>query len=323
MTKRSLSVIDPVYNEAVGIKSFLERQLFPVLVRLQYRVEVLVIDDGSTDGSLKKINEVKTPRGVTLRIVAFTKNFGKEVALTAGLKYAKADAVIMLDADGQHPVSAIPKMIKKCEKGAMIVTAVNNGNSTRHKVASKMFYLVMRAMGNQSIHEGAMDFRLLDRVVVDEYNDFSEHNRIARGLIDWLGFPQEYIKVSTLKRTSGKPTYSRKKLARLALDSFVSMSSAPLTLFGRLGIFITVTSFIFGLFILVQQYILGDPLGLDWSGAVAMSVFVSFLVGLVLVSQAITALYISRIHAETKNRPLYVIDRKKSKNLRERKNVKS
>ena len=146
----------------------------------------------------------------------------------------------------------------------------------------------------------------------DEFNKFTEHNRITRGLIDWLGFPQEYIKVSTLRRELGKPTYSRKKLMRLAVDSFVSMSSTPLLIFGYIGLLIMFISLPFGLFILIEQYIMGDPMGLDWSGAVAMSVFVSFLVGLVLVSQSITALYISRIHVEVKNRPLFVIDKSKS-----------
>jgi dolichol-phosphate mannosyltransferase len=114
----------------------------------------------------------------------------------------------------------------------------------------------------------------------------------------------------------GKPTYSAKRLARLTVDSLVSASRTPLLIFGYIGIFITVVSFLFGLFILIQQYILGDPLGLDWSGAVAMSVFVSFLVGLVLISQAITALYISQIHVEAKGRPLYIIDKKKSHGIK-------
>ena len=159
---------------------------------------------------------------------------------------------------------------------------------------------------------GAMDFRLLDRVVVDEFNQLTERNRLTRGLVDWLGFDQEYIKVKTKGRKNGKPTYSTKKLASLAMDSVISSSRTPLVIFGYLGAFITIFSLIFGLFILVEQYILGDPLKLDWSGAVAMSVFISFLVGLVMISQSITALYISQIHTEAKGRPLYVINKKKS-----------
>ena len=158
----------------------------------------------------------------------------------------------------------------------------------------------------------ALDYRLIDRVVADEFNAFTERNRLARGLIDWLGYPQEYVKVETLGRINGRPTYSSRKLIGLAIDSLASSSRTPLVIFGYIGVFITVFSVIFGLFILIQQYILGDPLHLDWSGAVAMSVFISFLVGLVLISQSLTALYISQIHVESKGRPLYVIDKEKS-----------
>ena len=135
---------------------------------------------------------------------------------------------------------------------------------------------------------------------------------MTRGLIDWLGIPQEYMKVRTKNRLNGKPTYSLRRLMTLTIDGLVSSSRMPLLIFGYVGAFITIVSFVLGLFILIQQYIMGDPLGLDWSGAVAMSVFVSFLVGLVLISQAITAIYISQIHAEAKGRPLYIIDKRKS-----------
>ena len=244
--------------------------------------------------------------------VSFSRNFGKEIALTAGLKESDGDAVIMIDADGQHPVETITEMVERWEKGAKIVTAVRGHNTTKHKVASKIYYKIMRIVGNKKIVPGELDFRLVDREVVDEFNKFTERNRLTRGLIDWLGFNQEYIKVKTRNRIDGKPTYSLKKLITLAGDSMASTSRTPLVIFGYIGIFITLTSFVLGLFILIQQYIMGDPLNLDWSGAVAMSVFVSFLVGLVLISQSITALYISQIHVESKDRPLYIIDKEKT-----------
>ena len=196
--------------------------------------------------------------------------------------------------------------------GAQIVTAVRDENTTKHKMGSRVYYAMMKMFGNKNIVVGAMDFRLVDRDVVDEFNKMTERNRLTRGLIDWLGVPQEYIKVHTKNRMNGKPTYSAKKLMALTVDGLVSSSRTPLLIFGYIGLFITVVSLILGLFILIQQYIMGDPLGLDWSGAVAMSVFVSFLVGLVLISQAITAIYISQIHAEAKGRPLYVVDKRKS-----------
>lgn len=310
---RLISVVVPVYDEEGGILDFLDGQLLPVLSKLKYDAEVIIIDDGSKDKTLGKIKSSKILNSGTLvNVIALTKNFGKEVALTVGLEAANGDAVIMIDADGQHPAEEIPRLIEKWEGGALIVTAVNSGNTTKHRVRSGIYYKIMRAMGNKNVMPGAMDFRLLDRTVVDEFNQLTERNRLTRGLIDWLGFEQEYVKVKTRGRKNGKPTYSTKKLAGLALDSMVSSSRTPLVIFGYLGAFITIFSVIFGLFILIEQYIMGDPMNLDWSGAVAMSVFVSFLVGLVLISQSITALYISQIHAEAKGRPLYVVNKKKS-----------
>lgn len=311
--KKKISVVVPVYNEEEGISNFLEQQLLPVLLLINYETEIIIVNDGSKDKTLTRIDEVLARNNNDIKVISFARNFGKEMALTAGLNNAKGDAVIMIDADGQHPVEMIPKMIEKWEKGAEVVTAVRGANTTKHKIASKMYYGLMHAMGNKKLVAGAMDFRLVDRVVVDEFNKCFERNRITRGLIDWLGFEQEYIKVNTKTRVYGKPSYSSRKLLGLAVDSLISSSRTPLKIFGYIGAFITVASLILGLFILIQQYILGDPLGLDWSGAVAMSVFVSFLVGLVLISQAMTALYVSQIHAESKGRPLYVIDRKKSR----------
>ena len=313
--KMKVSVVVPMFNEATGIVGFLDGQLMPVLNKLSYDVEVILVDDGSVDKTVEKVVK-KYGSNEKIKVVALTRNFGKEIALTAGLTYATGDAVIMIDADGQHPVEIIPQMIKKWEEGAYIVTAVRGENTTRHKMGSRIYYWVMRICGNKDIVVGAMDYRLLDRGVVDEFNKMPEHNRLARGLVDWLGYPQEYVKVHTKNRLDGKPTYSHKKLVTLTIDGLASSSRTPLVLFGYIGVAITVVSLILGVFILIQQYILGDPLKLDWSGAVAMSVFVSFLVGLVLVSQAITALYISQIHTEAKGRPLYVVDKRKSIGLK-------
>ena len=300
-----------MYNEAAGIQDFLMKQLMPVLGDLKYETEVVLVNDGSRDKTIEKIRECVGEKE-NIKLISFSKNFGKEVALTAGLQYATGDAVIMIDADGQHPVEMIPKMVEKWENGAQIVTAVRDENTTKHKMGSRIYYTMMKMFGNKDIVVGAMDFRLVDRDVVDEFNKMTERNRLTRGLIDWLGVPQEYIKVHTKSRMNGKPTYSAKRLMALTVDGLVSSSRTPLLIFGYIGLFITVVSLILGLFILIQQYMMGDPLGLDWSGAVAMSVFVSFLVGLVLISQAITAIYISQIHVEAKGRPLYVVDKRKS-----------
>lgn len=307
-----ISVVVPVYNEADGILKFLDGELLPALQGLEYETEVVIVDDGSLDKTLEKVSEAEILKKISVKVVALTRNFGKEIALTAGLNEASGDAVVMIDSDGQHPVEAISEMVSKWEDGAMIVTAVRKHNSTKHRLGSRVYYRLMKMMGSRDLVVGAMDFRLLDRAVVDEFVKLRERNRLTRGLIDWLGFDQEYIMVKTKGRLSGKPSYSIKKLMTLTIDSMASSSRTPLVVFGYIGAFITVFSLIFGLFILIEQYILGDPLKLDWSGAVAMSVFVSFLVGLVLVSQSMTALYVAQIHTEAKGRPLYVVNRKKS-----------
>ena len=315
MTKL-ISVVVPAYNEAAGIQRFIEDELAPVVQELQEEVEIVVVDDGSTDCTLAKVKECTLPEKITLRIVALMKNFGKEIALTAGLREAKGEAVIMIDADGQHPAKEIPKMIEKWQNGAKIVTAVRDANTTKHRLGSWLYYSLMRRVGNKNMVEGEMDFRLLDREVVDDFNQFTEHNRLTRGLIDWLGYPQEYLKVRTKSRVNGTPTYSLGKLIALAGDSMVSSSRTPLIIFGYIGLLIMAITFVPGLFQLIQEYILGDPLHLQWGGGVAVSMFTAFLVGLMLISQAMTALYVSQIHAEAKNRPLYIVNKSKSVGLK-------
>ncbi len=318
MTKKLLSIIIPIHNEAEGIENFLEKSVLPVLDKLEnYNYELILVNDGSTDGTLKILQSFAEKHRQT-KVLSFSRNFGKEPALSAGLKYAKGDAAITMDADGQQPPKLIPDFIKKWEQGAEIVTGVRD-HYTKHglipKLGSKLFYALLRLFGNKSTVPGSTDFRLIDRVVIDEFNKLSEHNRITRGLIDWLGFKQEYIKYVYGVRTTGKPSYNLKKLFNLALDSFVSMSTTPLIIFGYLGVFITFASVILGLFCIINQYILGDPLGLYWDGAVQLAIFITFLIGLLMISQSVTALYISHIHAETQGRPLYIVDEKESRNL--------
>lgn len=318
MSAKLLSIIVPIHNEAEGIKSFVNDSLLPVAEKLSYNYELILVNDGSTDDTLKIIQSLasKNPK---IKILSLSRNFGKEPALSAGLMYAKGDAAITIDADGQQPPKLIPDFIKKWENGAEIVTGVRD-HYTKHglipKLGSKLFYKLLHLMGNRSTVPGSTDFRLVDRVVINEFNKLSEHNRITRGLIDWLGFKQEYINYIYGVRTAGKPSYSFKKLFHLAIDSFVSMSTTPLVIFGYIGVFITIASFILGLFCIINQYILGDPLQLYWNGAVQLAIFITFLIGLLMISQAITALYISRIHAETQGRPLYIVDQKESRNLK-------
>ena len=317
--KPLLSFVMPVHNEAEGLGDFLERSFLPVLKKLKtsYRIEIIFVNDGSTDNTLE-IVQALAKKDKSVKVIAFSRNFGKEVALAAGYREAKGDAVISIDADGQQPPSLIPKFIEKWQAGAEIVTGVRD-HYTKHgfvaKTGSKIFYWLLRKMGNQYTVPGSTDYRLIDRAVIDEYDKLTEHNRITRGLIDWLGFRQEHIYYTYGSRLAGKTSYNFSKLFTLAIDSFISMSTTPLLILGYLGAFIMLGSFLLGMFCIINQYLLGDPLHLYWNGAVQMTIFITFLVGIILIAQAITALYISHIHAETQGRPLYIIDRKNSRNL--------
>ena len=317
--RKKISIVVPVLNEEKCILGFLEKRLIPEVLKIKnYDFELILVNDGSTDNTVTILkNYIKNSR-YKIKLISFSRNFGKEIALSAGLTYSTGNAVLTIDADGQQSPKYIKEFIKKWETGADVVIGVRDRyreHGLVAKIGSKIFYKLLRVLGNKHTVPGSTDYRLIDRVVVDEYNKLTEHNRIARGLIDWMGFKQKYVKYIYDKRIAGRPSYNFKKLLQLAIDSFVSLSTTPLVIFGYIGVFITIFSFLLGIFVIVQQYILGDPLGLYWNGAIQMAIFITFLVGLVLISQAITALYISHIHAETQNRPLYIINKKESLNL--------
>lgn len=313
-----LSIVIPVYNEEKGIHKFYNEMLLPELEKIKtLRYELIFVNDGSKDNSLEKLYTL-ADSNKNIKIIAFSRNFGKESALTAGIRTAKGDAVLTMDADGQQPPSLIHDFIAKWQEGSRIVTGIRskfNEHGLIPRLGSKLFYKLLHALGETRTIPGETDFRLMDRSIVDEFNQLTEHNRITRGLVDWMGYDQTYIEYVYGNRLAGKPSYNLKKLTQLAVNSFVSLSTTPLVIFGFIGLFITIASGLIGLFDIIEQWILGDPLGLNWTGPTQLAIFIAFLVGLVLMSQAITALYISQIHAESKNRPLYLIDPKKSRNL--------
>ncbi|MCQ2569268.1 MAG: glycosyltransferase family 2 protein [Candidatus Saccharibacteria bacterium] len=316
---KTISVVIPVYNEENGFKKFYVELLEPELKKLKYDYEVILIDDGSQDKTLEIIQGM-AEKDAHIKVLAFSRNFGKEVALTAGIREAIGDAILTIDADGQQPPKLIPEFIEKWEQGGEIVIGVR-GKYEKHgfiaKLGSKMFYAMLRGMGVKDTVPGSTDFRVIDRCVADEYNKLTEHGRITRGLMDWMGFKKVYIDYVYGNRLAGKPSYNFSKLFNLAIDSFISLSSTPLVIFGWIGAFITFASLILGIFVGIEEFILGDPIGLGWTGTTCVSIFIAFLIGLVLVSQSITALYISHIHAEAQGRPLYIIDRKNSRNLKD------
>ena len=312
-----LSVVIPAYNEAEGIGMFHKDLLLPGVKKATKDYEIIYVNDGSRDETLKILTKI-AEKDSHVRVVNLSRNFGKEIATTAGIFQAKGDATIILDADGQHPPEIIKDFVKKWQNGAQVVIGVRNKQQHEgfiKEIGSKVFYRVFNGTSGAHIIPRSTDFRLIDKAVRQEFIKFTEKNRITRGLIDWLGFERDIIYFDSPERLAGKANYKTSQLIKLAANSFISLSLKPLFFFGWIGTAIVSLSILLGLFIIIEQFMLRDPLEMNFSGPFMLGVFTSFLVGLVLTSQAITAAYLSHIYSQTQGRPLFVIDTKKSTNL--------
>lgn len=308
-----VSIIIPVHNEEKNIPEIYKKvsAVFEPL-KNNYNHEIIFVNDGSTDNSAQEIEKITSHDG-HVKFLEFSRNFGKEIATSAGIHHAKGDAVIMIDADLQHPPELILEFIKKWENGGEVIVGVrekNKGEGLIKKLGSFFFYKIMNAIGDTKIAPNSTDFRLLDRKVVDEFNKLSERNRMTRGLIAWLGFKREFIPFHAEERKSGKAAYNTIKLIRLATTTFISNSLFPLRIAGYLGIFITCTSVLLGIFAVSENYLFADPFSLRFSGTFMLGLIITFLIGIVLICLGIIALYIAHIRDEVLDRPMYVIRKK-------------
>lgn len=309
-----ISIVIPSYNEGKNVNEFY-RQLASVLDENdKYNFEIVYVNDGSYDDTADLILEL-AKQDKRIRLIDLSRNFGKEIATTAGIHYAKGDAILTIDADGQHPPDLIPDFISKWEQGAQVVVGIRTSNKNEgliKRYGSKIFYRIFNSTTGMQLIPGSTDFRLIDKCVQDDFTKMTERNRITRGLIDWLGYKREFIEFSANERMGGAASYKISKLIKLALDSFISMSLTPLYFAVYVGIIIMPLSFIVGVFLLIEHTVLGDPFGLNPTGTAYITLLILFLVGLVLFSQGIISLYLSHIHTETKNRPLFIVNKRNS-----------
>lgn len=304
----TLSVIIPVHNEEDNLQ-WHHKRITKYLQSLDINYEVIYVNDGSTDNSLPLLQKITTDDSHS-RYISFSRNFGKEPATSAGLHAAKGQAAIMIDADGQHPIEQIGEFLTHWQAGSKVVVGIRTANTNEgfiKRYGSKLFNKIINTLTENNTPQGSTDFRLLDRQVIDEFCKFQEHNRITRGLIDWLGFQRSYVYFAAPERHAGTASYSIRKLIRLAVHALVSQTTKPLQFTGYLGTFVMAASVLVGVFLLIEAFILGDPLKLGVTGSGLLALFVSFLVGVVLACQWLLALYIENIHHETQGRPLYII----------------
>lgn len=324
--KPLISIIVPVYNEAENIPGFFA-SLRKTLTEIgeKYSWEMIFVDDGSSDSSvieLKKIrnSEVYTKLCNPVHVLEFSRNFGKEAALSAGLHEARGEAAIMIDADFQHPMELIPDFIRKWEEGAEIVIGIRKTNKKAgliKRAGSFLFYRIIGNISSVSIIPNETDFRLINREVINAFNKLNEANRMTRALIDWLGFKREYIDFVANERANGQAGYNFMKLVSLAMNSFVSLSLLPLKLAGYLGLFIIFTVGPFGLYIMIGKYIFDWAYPSSFSGPAQLAFLITFLVGIILSSLGLIALYIAHIHKEVLRRPLYILRERKNRKINE------
>jgi len=298
-----LSVVVPAFNEAGNLPTLLAalREALPALAE---RWEVIVVDDGSQDATPAVMRAWVATPGV--RYLRLSRNFGKEAALTAGIDRAGGDAVVLMDADGQHPVELIATMLEAWHGGAEVVCAVRQTRSDESlvkRVGTRLFYRLANAGSPVPIPEGVGDFRLMDRRVVDALKSLPERNRFMKGLYAWVGFETRLIPYTPALRRVGRSTFSLRRLARLALTGITAFSNFPLRVWSGVGALIACSALAYGVWIVFEHMIEGHPVP-GWPTLVAGLMFFS---GVQLLSIGILGEYIGRIFDEVKQRPIYLV----------------
>ena len=303
--KAMISVVIPVYNEEKGIV----HNVNEIIKYLPEDYEVVLVDDGSKDSSWQEIAELfnENPRVVGVR---FSRNFGKEAAVMAGISTAKGDAVIVMDSDLQHPPEYIPGMIEKWQEGYKIVETVKKSRgkeSFLYKISTGLFYKTLKKMSGLDMANSS-DYKLLDRTVVDKIKEFKEGQLFFRGLVDWVGYERYVLKIDVREREIGKSKFKFKSLFKLALNAITSFSSSLLYITAFLGGLFFISAFILGI-----QTIYNKVVGISASGFTTVILLQLIIGSLVMFCLAIIGIYIGKIYEEVKRRPQYIISEIKMK----------
>jgi len=300
-----ISIVVPVYSEQDVLPEFHDR-LSKVCKKLPFQFEIVYVNDGSEDNTLIILDELYASDD-RVTIVDFSRNFGKEIALTAGLHKAKGDAVIVIDADLQDPPELIPELIKEWQSGYDVVYAKRSrrkGETAFKKLTAHAFYRVIGIFSRVKIPEDTGDYRLLSRRAVDALNTLAEHHRFMKGLFAWIGYKQKAVFYDRDPRLVGTTKWNYWQLWNLAIEGITSFTVAPLKLATYIGLVTATGAFGYGLYMLVSTLIFGNPV----PGYPSLIVIVLFLGGIQLLFIGVLGEYIGRIFNETKRRPLYFLN---------------
>jgi glycosyltransferase involved in cell wall biosynthesis len=299
-----LSIVVPMRNEAQIIDALLAR-LIPVLARLRMSYEIICIDDGSTDATLEQLLRLRT-QYPAMRVLSLSRNFGKDVALSAGLEHSRGAAVVPIDADLQDPPELIEPMVAKWREGFDVVYATRDrraGESLLKRASARYFYRIFDRITDFPVPHDTGDFRLLDRRVVDVLVRLPERTRFMKGLFAWVGFRQAAITFDRPERSGGASKWSYWRLWNFALDAVTSFSSMPLKVWSYLGVIISLGAFLYALFLAGLKIVRG----IDVPGYASIMVAVLFFGGVQLISLGVIGEYLARTYNEVKGRPLYLV----------------
>lgn len=307
---KKISIIVPCYNEEEVIELYYDEMKKEVFTKIKdkYEYELLFIDDGSKDKTLEILKQMKKVDN-NIKIISFSRNFGKESAMYAGLENCNGDFIVVMDADLQHAPDKIIEMIQGIEEGYDVVTTVRKdrkGESKIRNAFSRLFYKIMHGSSKIEVKQGAQDYRMMTRQVVDAILELKEYNRFSKGIFSWVGFNIKYIETSNIERAAGKSKWNFFGLFQYAKEGIISFSTMPLKLSIIFGIMISIIAIILGIIVFVQTLCYGKEV----PGYASTIISVLFMGGIQLISIGILSEYISKMYMEIKDRPKYIIKEK-------------
>jgi glycosyltransferase involved in cell wall biosynthesis len=300
-----LSLVVPCYNEEAAIPLFYDEAV-KICTPVNEQFEIIFVDDGSRDNTLSILRRL-ADQDKRVHYISFSRNFGKEAAMLAGLQAAQGEYIVTLDADGQDPLPLIPQMLESVASGGYDCSATRRvnriGEPPVRSFFARCFYALMKKITDIEIISGARDFRLMNRKYLEAILAIPERNRFSKGIFPWIGFKTKWFEYENIERTAGKTKWSFWKLFVYSLDGIIAFSSKPLAIASVLGILLFLASLLFIVFIIIRKIVWGDPVG-GWASTICIILFCS---GIQLFTTGIVGQYMAKIYTEVKQRPQYIV----------------
>ena len=310
-----ISVVVPCYNEQGALPFYYDKMKEVMALLPELSFEIIIVDDGSTDGTLETVKQLAKSDD-RIMYISFSRNFGKEAAMYAGLKNASGKYTAIMDADRQHPPEMLPKMYRVItEEGYDAVgtrRVTRKGEPPVRSFFARKFYKIMSRISKANMVDGARDYRLMNRKYVDALLSLGEYNRFSKGLFGWVGFKVKWLEFENVNRIAGETKWSFGQLFLYSLDGIVAFSNVPLYMASIAGIGSFIAAIAAMIFIIVRRLVFGDPVA-GWASTVVIILFIG---GIQLLSIGILGLYLSKLYLEAKNRPIYLLDETNIKDAR-------